>query len=81
MKIYAQTAFSPVMNVYDSKAPKTDSNLGPVLKALVRPVVKVTDDDGTVIYKTGEFYTPWLMYASIAFVSLLVINAIDKRSK
>ena len=74
MKIYAQTAFTPVMNVYDSTKPDTGAGMGKTLAAIVRPVIKVTDDSGTPIYSTGEFYTPWLMYGSIALVSFLLIN-------
>ena len=79
MKIYAQTAFTPVMNVYDSTAADTASGMSSTIKALIRPVIKVTDDKGTPIYSTGEFYTPWLMYGSIALVTLLILNTLDKR--
>jgi hypothetical protein len=79
MKIYAQTAFSPVLTVYDSKLPDTSGNMGTIAKAILRPVIKVTDDSGTPIYSTGEFYTPWLMYATIGLGTLLLINVFDKR--
>ena len=74
MKIYAQTAFTPVMKVYDSKLPDTGSGMGRAVASIIRPVIKVTDDSDTPIYSTGEFYTPWLMYGSIALVSFLLIN-------
>jgi hypothetical protein len=78
MKIYAQTAFTPKMLVYDSTLPDTAGGMGKAVKAIVRPVIQVTDDSGTPMYKTGEFYTPWVMYGSIALITLLMLNFADK---
>lgn len=79
MKIIAQTALTPPMTVYDSSLPDTGGGMSKTAKAILRPVVKVTDDRDTVLYSTGEFYTPWVMYAGIALGTLLLINAFDKR--
>ena len=79
MKIYAQTALTPVMNVYDGSQPDTKSGMSKTIKTLLNPVIKVTDDKGVQLYSTGEFYTPWLMYGVIGLVGLLLINTVANR--
>ena len=77
MKVQIQTSVTPVVNLYDSTAKDTDSEFTKKLKKFLNPIVKVTDDSGVEIFKTGEFYTPWLMYIGLGIVGLLAINYIS----
>lgn len=77
MKVQMQTSVTPVINIYDSTVKDTDSAIMKKLKSVLRPVVHVTDDSGIALFKTGEFYTPWLMYLGLGLIGLLTINYIQ----
>ncbi len=71
MKVLVQTSFTPVLTLYDSSAP---SSGGLNVKKLLNPVVQVADDNGNVIYSSGDFYTPWLFYGVVFVVGALIVR-------
>jgi hypothetical protein len=66
MKVYVQTTLTPQMKVYDTSTPtdasSEDSGIGKTIRNMLKPVVQVTDDNDTILYKSGDFYEPVVSY-------------------
>ena len=72
MRIVGQTSiFNPIV-LYDTSVPA--SNTGGFLKKLLDPVVQVQADDGTVLYKSGDFYEATGQYYLMGFATMLAIG-------
>lgn len=89
MKVLLQTNFFNPIEVYDTNAPQVAST-GPSFRQkmieFLKPVIQVTSDDGrTVIYKSGDFYSPtgqwWIAGAAAALLVGIALIAGAKSSK
>ena len=77
MKVLIQTTVTPVMTAYDSespKAPKGQSGMGKALYKFLQPVVAVTDNEGNVLYRSGEFQPPYIFYGLLILAGLLIVR-------
>lgn len=82
MRILAQTSISPIITVYDTiTANEPDSPAAKVMKKILAPVVQVQGDDGTVIYKTGEFYNPIGFYVLVGLTIFFIGSYLFKKKK
>jgi hypothetical protein len=61
MRVVVETKLTPAMTIYDSTVQATGK--GGVMKFL-DPVVAVTDDNGNVLYQSGEFYESLFPYVA-----------------
>ena len=79
MKILLQTNLTPVLTVYDSqKEEDLEPSDGPSFKSIyhfLRPVVQLHGDEGSVIYKTGDFYSSALFYTPVVLFGVVLIVA------
>jgi len=55
MFIQIQTKLTEPITIYDSAAPVSEPS---GFMSWLQPVVQVKLADGTILYKTGDFYTP-----------------------
>ena len=80
MKIVAQIAFTPPVTVYDS-VPSAEGESGVVkaVKNFFNPVVQVQGDDGTPIYSTGDFYTPWGLYVLLGLGTVGIVYLLTRK--
>lgn len=81
LKVIGQTNFSDPSVWYDPSAPQVPSSgfdIKTIAMDVIKPVIQIQNDDGTVFWKTGEFYSPqgkwWLM--GLGIVALIGIAAI-----
>ncbi len=81
MKVLFQTILTPVMTAYDTASPREPKQSSGTAKALykfLQPVVAVVGDDGTVIYKSGEFHPfNYLVLGAFLFAGYLIIRRIS----
>jgi hypothetical protein len=73
MKVFVETKITPIMTVYDSSAPATQGGIGKAIRSALSPVVAVTDDDGNVLYQSGDFYPSLFPYVAIGVALLLIL--------
>jgi hypothetical protein len=64
------------MTVYDSESAKDPKGgAGKAIYRFMDPVVAVTADDGTVLYKSGEFKpTNYLAIAAVIFAVYFIVR-------
>jgi hypothetical protein len=79
MKVLIQTKLplthSPVMTVYDSDGPKSEGGAGKAIYNYLNPIVAVTADDGTVLYKSGDFKpVNYLAFGAVLLAAYLIIR-------
>ena len=75
MKIVAQTNFFEPITVWDADNPHPPAPSSPIkakLLEIIKPVVQVQSKDGSIIYKTGDFYEPVGMYWLLGFATVLI---------
>lgn len=76
MRVVFETKLTPAVTIYDSSAQgEAGGSFGKTAMSFLDPVVAVTDDDGTVLYQSGDFYESWFPYvaAGLGLVALYVI--------
>ena len=80
MRVLIQTRLplthSPVMTVYDSEsASDPKGGAGKAIYNYLNPIVAVTDDAGTVLYKSGEFKpVNYFAFGAVLLAAYLIIR-------
>jgi len=62
MRILYQTSLTSPNVIYDTDAPVRPSDpnsIGSRISRFLHPVIQVQMDDGSVLYKTGNWYKPY----------------------
>lgn len=79
MKITTQTIFTPPIVVYDTEDKMPPSGIGKAIKDFMKPVVQVTASNGGMLYKTGEFYSPYGLHI-LVLLGLLTIGYVGYKA-
>lgn len=77
MKVLVQTRLTPILTIYDTEAQSAGggSLSYNAVRTVLKPVIAVTTDDGSVLYKTENFYPSYysyLPYIGIAIAAYFV---------